>query len=348
MAELPRNGQPVTLSVIARTAGVSVATASRALNHPGMLTPETAQRVRRIAEQLGYISNRAARALATGQSDLVLLVVADIANPFFPRLVRSAQRALLDAGLYGVLVDTADDPDTEARLIDQVGRNAWGVVNMSSRLPDDELTELATMRPTVLVNRQAEGIPGIMLDAEAGIRDAIRYLLGLGHTRFAYVSGPAVSFSNSRRLAAVQATLAENPASRLTLVSPGDSTFDGGLEATAQVLASGASAVQVFDDVMAQGLMHGLLERQVRVPEDISIVGCDGTLAPSIRGTLATVALDYEYVGNWAVSTLLSLRNPANTPPAPTSVAGEFLVGDTIGPPAATDTGGSDVDRRPA
>lgn len=348
MAEQLRNGQPVTLSVIARTAGVSVATASRALNHPGMLTPETVQRVRRIAEQLGYISNRAARALATGQSDLVLLVVADIANPFFPRLVRSAQRALLDAGLYGVLVDTADDPDTEARLIDQVGRNAWGVVNMSSRLPDDELTELARMRPTVLINRQATGIPGIMLDAEAGIRDAIRYLLGLGHTRFAYVSGPAVSFSNSRRLAAVQETLAENPATRLTPVSPGDSTFDGGVAATEQVLASGASAVQVFDDVMAQGLMHGLLERQVRVPEDISIVGCDGTLAPSIRGTLATVALDYEHAGTWAVSTLLRLRRPTDTPPAPTSIVGEFLVGDTIGPPAAAQTGGSDVAHRPA
>ncbi|MGC3952790.1 MAG: LacI family DNA-binding transcriptional regulator [Propionicimonas sp.] len=343
MAEPRRTSQPATLSVIAKAAGVSTATVSRALNHPGMLLPETVQRVRQLAEQLGYISNRAARALATGQSDLVLLVVPDIANPFFPRLVRSAQRALIDAGLYGVLVDTADDPDTEARLIEQVGRNAWGVVNMSSRLPDDLLTEVATVRPTVLVNRQAAGIPGIMLDAEAGIRSAIGHLLELGHTRFAYVSGPAVSFSNSRRLASVRDSLAENPATQLVLVSPGDSTFDGGVAATDQVLASGATAVQVFDDVMAQGLMHGLLERQVRVPEDVSIVGCDGTLAPSIRGTLATVALDYEYAGAWAAATLLALRDPTGTPPDSTSLSGEFLTGDTIAPPSSPVSGGSDV-----
>lgn len=346
MADQLRVSQPATLSVIARAAGVSTATVSRALNHPGMLLPETVQRVRQIAEQLGYISNRAARALATGQSDLVLLVVPDIANPFFPRLVRSAQRALIDAGLYGVLVDTADDPEAEARLIDQVGRNAWGVINMSSRLPDDALDDLATIRPTVLVNRQAAGIPGIMLDAEAGIRLAIRHLLSLGHTRFAYVSGPAVSFSNSRRVASVRESLGEGPGTEFVLVSPGDSTFDGGVAATDEVLASGATAVQVFDDVMAQGLMHGLLERQVRVPEDISIVGCDGTLAPSIRGTLATVALDYESAGSWAAATLLALRDPRGAAPESTSLAGEFLAGDTIGPPTSTPSGGPDVDNR--
>ena len=228
MADRPTARQTVTLGIIAREAGVSTATVSRALNHPGMLTPATEQRVRQIAERLGYTSNRAARALSTGLSDLVLLVVPDIANPFFPRLVRSAQRTLMDAGLYGVLVDTADDPDAEARLIQQVGHNAWGMVNMSSRLPGAELTELAGLRPTVLINRQSAGVPSILLDAESGIRAAIGHLLDLGHTRFAYVSGPAVSFSNRRRLSAVHGALSRAPDTGLVVVEPGDSTFDGG------------------------------------------------------------------------------------------------------------------------
>lgn len=331
MADRPTARQTVTLGIIAREAGVSTATVSRALNHPGMLTPATEQRVRQIAERLGYTSNRAARALSTGLSDLVLLVVPDIANPFFPRLVRSAQRTLMDAGLYGVLVDTADDPDAEARLIQQVGHNAWGMVNMSSRLPGAELTELAGLRPTVLINRQSAGVPSILLDAETGIRAAIGHLLDLGHTRFAYVSGPAVSFSNRRRLSAVRGALSRVPDTGLVVVEPGDSTFDGGVAAADEVLACGATAVQVFDDVMAQGLMHGLLERRVRVPQDISVVGCDGTLAPSIRGTLATVALDYEQVGAWAATTLVAMRDTAHPRIEEISVAGEFLRGDTIG-----------------
>ena len=332
MTERDQTREVVTLDVIAREAAVSTATVSRALNHPGMLTPATEQRVRQIAERLGYSSNRAARALSTGKSDLVLLLVPDIANPFFPRLVRSAQRALIAAGLYGVLVDTADDPGAEARLIQQIGRNVWGILNMSSRLNGDDLLELARHQPTVLINRQAPGIPSVTLDAETGIRAGIDHLLGLGHTAFAYVSGPAVSFSNADRLRAVRESLDAVAGTSLSVVDPGDSTFDGGVAATDAVLASGATAVQVFDDVMAQGLLHGLLERQVRVPRDLSIVGCDGALAPSIRGTLATVTLDYERAGAWAATTLVSMRQPDGPAAEDATVTGEFLAGDTIGP----------------
>jgi LacI family transcriptional regulator len=334
MTSRPQPSENVTLDVIARAADVSTSTVSRALNHPDMLTPETVRHVRAIAQRLGYSSNRAARALSTGQSDLVLLVVPDIANPFFPRLVRSAQRCLIDAGLHGVLVDTADDPAAEARLIREVGRNASGVVNMSSRLPAEDLAGLASRRPTVLVNRQAPGVPSVLLDAETGIRAGIAHLAALGHSRFAYVSGPAVSFSNSRRLAAVREAVAACHGDLATTVSPGDPTFDGGVAAADAVLASRATAVQVFDDVLAQGLVHGLLERRVKVPEDISIIGCDGALAPSIRGTIATVTLDYEQAGTWAAATLVAIRAAA-PPPDPISLPGEFLPGGTIAPPPA-------------
>lgn len=320
----------VTLADIAARAGVSMSTVSRALNRPRMLPVATEQHIRQIAAELGYRPNRAARALSTGRSDLVLVVVPDIANPFFPRLLRAAQRALIDAGLYGVLVDTSDSPETETRLIHEVARNTYGIINMSSRLQADDLRTLSTEQPLALINREVPGVPGILLDAEAGIQAALEHLVRLGHRDFAYVRGPAVSWSNRRRESAVRDYLARDPSLGLLTVDPGDSTFDGGVLAADQVAASGVTAVQVFDDVMAQGVIHGLLSLGLRIPEDISVLGCDGTLAPSIRGTLATVALDYEQAGMLAARTLIQLRHGLEVPEFHIRVAGSFLPGTTI------------------
>lgn len=328
------SGRPIKLADIAAEAGVSVSTVSRVLNRPGMLPAATEETVRQIAVRLGYGGNRAARALSTGRSDLVLIVVPDIANSFFPRLVRAAQRALIAADLYGVLVDTADSPSTEARLIGEVGRNTRGVINMSSRLQDDELVDLAARFPTVLVNREVGGLPSIVLDAESGVRAGLQQLLDLGHRAFAYVGGPEVSWSARRREQAVRDVLDGIPGIRLTVINPSGSTFDDGMAATDAVLASGATAVQVFDDVMAQGLIHGLLQRRVGVPDTISVVGCDGTLSPGIRGAFATVTLDYEHAGAWAARTLNSICD-GHTVPVATAIRGEFLAGDSIGPAPA-------------
>ncbi|GAA2181225.1 LacI family DNA-binding transcriptional regulator [Brooklawnia cerclae] len=320
----------VTLADIAARAGVSMSTVSRALNRPGMLPAATEKHIRRIAAELGYRPNRAARALSTGQSDLVLVVVPDIANPFFPRLLRAAQRTLIDAGLYGVLVDTSDSPETETRLIREVARNTHGIINMSSRLVADDLIALSKEQPLALINREVPGVPGILLDAEAGIQAGLERLVDLGHRRFAYVRGPAVSWSNRRREEAVRGYLARDTTLGLVTVDPGDSTFDGGVLAAESVAVSGVTAVQVFDDVMAQGVIHGLLTLGLRIPEDISVLGCDGTLAPSIRGTLATVALDYEEAGALAARTLIQLRRGVEVPQPHIRVPGSFLPGTTI------------------
>lgn len=320
----------VTLADIAARAGVSMSTVSRALNRPGMLPEATEKHVRRIADELGYRPNRAARALSTGLSDLVLVVVPDIANPFFPRLLRAAQRTLIDEGLYGVLIDTSDSPETETQLVHEVARNTHGIINMSSRLEASDLIALAKDQPLTLINREVPGIPGILLDAEAGIQAGLERLVDLGHRRFAYVRGPAVSWSNRRREEAVRGFLSRDAALDLVIIDPGDSTFDGGVLAADAIADSGVTAVQVFDDVMAQGVIHGLLTLGLRIPEDVSILGCDGTLAPSIRGTLATVALDYEKAGSLAAATLIRLRRGLKVPKPHVRVPGSFLPGTTI------------------
>jgi LacI family transcriptional regulator len=261
-----------TIAMIAKTLGVSRSTVSRAFTRPNLLRPETVQRVLKAAESLGYAPNQAARALSTGHSGVLALIVPDIANPFFPPLIRAAQGAADQRDFCVLLGDSAENPAQETRLISRFSPQVDGIVLASSRLANADLAAQVRRQPLVLINRDIAQVPRVLVDSRTGVMQAVAHLGELGHSRIAYVGGPVSSWSDHQRRRAVTAASTEH-GMRLTMLHAKPATYPGGASTVEGLLDNGCTAVLAFDDVVAHGIMAGLAERGARVPDDVSVIG---------------------------------------------------------------------------
>jgi LacI family transcriptional regulator len=321
-----------TISVIAKELGISRSTVSRAFTKPHLLRPETVERVLAKAESLRYAPNKAARALSTGHNGIIALIVPDIANPFFPPLIRAAQAGADRQDFCVLLGDSAENPDQETRLITRFTPQVDGFVLVSSRLTDTALTTHALRRPLVLINRDIPRIPRVLVDSDTGIMQAVAHLAELGHERLAYVGGPASSWSDHQRRRGIATARAEHGMEAPTMLQAKPATYAGGTAAVEALLASGATAVLAFDDVVAHGILAGLAERGVRVPEDISVIGCDDVFAATTYPPLTTISLGCADAGEIAVSVLLELVGGRKLGDVRYSLDSRLVVRATTGP----------------
>ncbi len=170
----------MTINQVAAAAGVSKSTVSRAFSRPEMITAETVAHVMEVAKKLGYVPNHTARALSTGRAGTVAIVVPDIANPFFPPLIRGAQAAADQAGFSLLLGDSDEDPTREDVLVSKFGPQTDGIVLASSRMTEEQIRAHAERRPLVLINRDVEGLPRVLIDTATGIAAAVEHLAELG------------------------------------------------------------------------------------------------------------------------------------------------------------------------
>ncbi|MFC1432544.1 LacI family DNA-binding transcriptional regulator [Streptacidiphilus sp. N1-3] len=292
-----------TMGDVAAGAGVSRATVSRALSRPERLRPETVERVKQAAQELGYVLNPVAKALSTGRFGNLALVVPDIANPFFPPMIR-AMEGLADRAGFSVFLGNADeDPAREHKLLGQLAKQVDGIVLASSRMTEELIREHAERRPLVLVNRDVAGLPRVLVDSAGGVAQAVEHLAGLGHRHIAYLNGPSRSWSNTQRRRTVQRT-AERLGRSVSMVAARLSSYEAGRRAVPALLDCGASAVIAFDDLLAHGVLTGLAERGVAVPSAFSVVGCDDVLAAQTHPQLTTVSARAAEAGRAAVELL--------------------------------------------
>lgn len=303
----PRTSDPrrVTLATVAAATGVSTSTVSRVFSHPHRLRAQTVERVRAAATELGYVPHSAARALSTGRLGAVAVVVPDIANTFFPPVVRAAQVHAQESGVSTLLGNTDEDPSKELDLVNKLQEVTDGVLLVSSRLSDDVIRERAGQHPLVLINRDTEGVPRALLHSAPGARDAVRHLVDLGHRHLVYLSGPETSWSNSERRRAVLGE-AEARGVRLDVLGPCRPDHEAGRAAALEVLRCGASGVLAFDDTMALGVLAGLAEAGASVPADVSVVGCDDIDAERSHPPLTSVHGQSAEVGRRAVELLFT------------------------------------------
>jgi LacI family transcriptional regulator, galactose operon repressor len=300
----------VTLQDVAREAGVAVSTVSRALTQPERVSPPTRARVQEVARRLGYRPNRIARAVVSGRTQMLAVLVPDITNPHHFGLIRGAEERARAADRTLVLGDTRGDPGLEADHLDRLGSVVDGIVLASSRLPDADLRELARRRPVVLHNRELPGLPGVVADFDDGMRQILGHLAALGHRRVAYLSGPRRAWSEGRRWAALaaEATRAGVVVARLGPFAP---TLDGGPAAADAGLGSGATALVAYNDLLAIGVLRRLEERGVAVPETLSVTGFDDIFgADFCHPPLTTVTAPTEEAGRVLVDLLLGGRAP--------------------------------------
>lgn len=302
----------VTIRDVARAAGVSASTVSRALSNPEMVDPGTRDRVTLVAESLGYQPNRAARGLITGRTGNLGLILPDLTNPFFPSVVKAVQQRAHESDYQVFIADTDEDPGAEIGLVRSLAKQVDGVVLCSPRMSLVELREANTSVPVVLANRRAGAISSVTIDSPGGLRAVVEHLTGLGHHDIGFVAGPRSSWSSRERLRGMRtATVAQG--ARLVELGHFAPTYEGGRAAAVGVLASGATAVVAYNDLCAIGLMSALRERGVAVPNDISVVGIDDiAMSAMLHPSLTTVDVPKADLGRVAVDLLLrALADPA-------------------------------------
>ena len=297
-----------------------------------MLGPDTVQRILRIAAEIGYVPDRTARALSTGRTMNLALIVPDIANPFFPPVIQAAQ-AHADRHDHCVFLGSSgEDPRQEERLAERFAGQVDGLILVSSRLPEDRILHIATQCPLVLVNRDVAGIPRVLIDSGQGVAQAIAHLSGLGHRRVLYLGGPRHSWSNRQRLAAARQAAREAGIDLETLPARMP-THEAGREAADSILATGVTAVVAFDDLLAQGVMAGLAARGVPVPGRISVVGCDDVLGAATYPALTTVSNRSTEAGMRAMSLLMDVLATGSLGDARFVLGTDLVQRDSTAPP---------------
>ena len=305
----------VTIKDVARVAGVSPSTVSRALNDSPLIREETKARIRRIAQELGYERNELARGLVKGASGAIGLVIPDITNPFFAEVTRGVGEVAHARGYGVILCNTEEDPDRERSYIRLLRRKRVdGLILTSVTAEDPYLKALARSKtPFVLVSRACQLVPApyVGVDDRLGGRLAVEHLVELGHRRIGFIGGPADVQSSLDRLAAFEAVLTEHGIPvREEWISFSDFTQRAGYRAGKELLRRKVrpSAVFAANDVVALGVLQAADELGLRVPEDLSVLGYDDiSYAGLPRIELTTVAQPSFEMGKIAAEWLLSV-----------------------------------------
>ena len=295
-----------TLRDVALAAGVSPSTVSRALSVPNMVKHSTRTRVESAVRQLGYQPNRAARGLITGRTGNIGLIVPDMSNPFFAAVAKGVQSAAGAAAHSVFIADTDEHIDAEAGLLRALAPQVDGLILCAPRSAPGVL-DVAGSTPIVLFNQHIDGRPAVTVDAADGMRQGIAHLAALGHRRIAFVAGPRESWAGAERERGLQLAAAAT-GTDVVHIGHFPPQFQGGVAAADLVLASGATAVFAFNDLIALGLLSRFGMRGVSVPDQISVLGFDDIpMSSMIHPALSTVAVPTVDGGRAAVAMLLSM-----------------------------------------
>ena len=279
---IPQKTPAISIYTVAEAAGVSYATVSRVFNNRAGVNAETRKRVLAAAQKLGYAPSLIARGLSKRTTDVLGIIVPGIADPFFMPIAQSIEHAARKSGLATLLHDTGRSPEAAlagAEVLAQF-RVSGVIILGGSEKHDEAMAQRLQGIPTVVALRQAHAalFPSVNLDHAHGARLAMTHLLQLGRRRIAFVSGDQESVAARDRLHGYETALAAaGIASDPTLIRPGHFTLEGGAAATDQLLqlpaAQRPDAIFYASDTMALAGLHRLHQAQVRIPDEIAVVG---------------------------------------------------------------------------
>jgi LacI family transcriptional regulator, galactose operon repressor len=306
----------VTVHDVARRAGVSIATVSRALNGRGRISEQTREHVLGVVRELGYLPNDLARGLVGMATQTIALLLPDITNPYFPELVKGVQTVADERGHLLLLCHNAGDERKAVADVEMLRRKKVdGLLLVAGALGRSHaLAEATKGIPTVAMDRSVPCLPAdlVTVDHRRGARLATEHLVELGHRHIAHLSGPPnVTSSRERRAGWRQAMRKAGLAP--TLVEEGDFSEDSGYAAARRLLDSEADCTAVFaaNDLSAIGLLRAFTEAGIRVPRDVSVVGFDGIhLTRYTTPRLTTVAQPIYELGRTAAELLLDRHDP--------------------------------------
>lgn len=324
-----------TLQDVAAEAGVSVSTASRALSG-GKVKAATKRVVLEVARQIGYKTDLDDDLPTPGRTGNIALLATDIQNFYTVDLFRSV---VLEAQAVGYRVFLADINITLGRdqLIRGILDSSDGVLVAAPRIGDDDIRRLFDPKTTVLVSRRVDGFSSVAMDDSSGMFQAVRHLASLGHGRVAYLGGDDRSRADARRRQGFE-DATEKLGMESLVLGPFEPSFEGGVNAAdALMMEDDVTAVIAYNDLMASGVLNRLLERGVKVPEQVSLVGFDNSMLAQVsRPKMTSVALR-ENDSRTALRMLMTMleRNGSDDyefAPETVSAAESLIVRESTGP----------------
>lgn len=297
---------------VAREAGVSTATVSHVINKTKHVTDRTRASVLRAIERCNFYPNAQARSLALGRSDMIALLVSDIANPFFPDLVKSIETAAFERGYNTILLNTNYDANRAADYVRRlIGLKVAGVALMTAELDPALIQDLIRKNISVVsqnFGRVSEHMSNVVIDYAMGVDEAVHHLASLGHRHFVHVAGPSQLNATNVRREAFLDSIARHVPNAKTAIYEGDFKFEGGRRAALEILAADElpTAILTANDMMAFGVMRELHKAGLSIPKDISLVGFDDiAFAEVTEPPLTTIRLSRVELGQRTVEALM-------------------------------------------
>ena len=287
-------------------AGVDVSTVSRALAGSPRVAKETRELIDQIVRETGYVINGAGRALRERRANQVLVIVSDIAAPFYSDVVQGIVEALAQHGIAVLLGVTLRQPEREAQLGKQLLTGVVdGIITVTGAVPAEIASMAGLNRKMVAISRAVphEGVTCVTIDNYGAVRGAMSHLYEMGHRRIAYIGGPTHSRTYRDRGAAYSDFMAEKGLSELTNIRSTDSFVhdtQSGLSIMKSLLQANPRPTAVFctSDELAIGAMAAAREANLRVPQDVSFFGFDDLkVSALISPPLSTISVPRSELG---------------------------------------------------
>lgn len=298
------NGKRVTIYDVAREAGVAPSTVSRTFSRPGRVNAETAARVRKIADKIGYRSSTVSFTSAQA-TQLIAVSVPDLGNPTYVEIIKGIRQEALESGYSTILLNASEIDDQSTETLDRSMGLAEGLILVSPTLDDSTIMAMAKQRPVVTLNREVPGVPAVISDARQGVQKMLSHLYDNGHRSLTYLPGNVDSYDDKKRWEAI---LDECSRRKMAIrrTRPRMASVGGGAAAASDWLQRRTSAVIAHNDLMAMGFIFAVKTVGVDVPGDVSVIGTDNIfMSALVTPPLTTIQPSRRKQGSLAFCQLL-------------------------------------------
>lgn len=301
-----------TIQDVAREAGVSTATVSRILSNSTNVLPETRERVLGVIEKLNYHPNRLARQFRTQETGLILVLIPELGNTFYNKILSGIEQATSEKGYHVMIAETHNDASLEEYFLECLKqKQVDGIITFSAMLPPARLEALASSFPVVVACRYYEGIelPNVTIDNCKASCDITNYLLNLGHREICCLAGNTDILIYHDRQNGYRKAMAERGIEVLpSMVRESTPSIQGGYDAVMNMVSSGMkfTAITACGDTIAIGAIQALQDLGYRVPQDVAVTGFDDIeLSVLFSPKLTTVRQPKKQIGVKSVEKLL-------------------------------------------
>jgi LacI family repressor for deo operon, udp, cdd, tsx, nupC, and nupG len=329
-----------TIRDVSKEAGLSIATVSRALSSPEKVTKESLKKVHEAIELLQYRPNMLSQKFRNKQANTIVILVPDIANLFFAKVISGIESVAQKKGFSVLLGDTRDSKALEKQYINLVEtRQADGIIQLRPYSENDSLLPISRVPAVNASGCENTPYPTVRIDNVGAAKEVVKYLISLGHKRIGVITGLQRNPHTIDRLKGYKQALAEaNIPFDESLLSEGDFTLWSGLQASEHFsrMTNMPTAIFCMNDEMAIGAMKGLKSKGLRLPQDISITGFDDLdVSRYCDPPLTTVAQPAEKIGERSADLLFQLLDEQQPTQTEYVLPIEFIIRQSTAPPRA-------------